>query len=119
MNSKKKKLILLFSLLILSSFVLYSCYPDYGLTTADYDTVVTLYDDEADFKKLYYAMPDSILHFVEEGEEDNVDRSKDALIISTIESNMSKLKYERVDVDTTADPPDFVIIVGVTVTDNY
>ena len=32
---------------------------------------------------------------------------------------MTKLKYERVPVDTTADPPDFVIIAGVTVTDNY
>ena len=119
MKTKKKKLIVLFSLLILSSFILYSCYPDYGLTTSDYDTVVTVYDSDADFKKLTYAMPDSIVHFVEEGEEDNVDRSKDALILSTIQSNMSKLQYERVPVDTTADPPGFVIIVGVTVTDNY
>jgi hypothetical protein len=120
MKTKKKKLIVLFSLLILSSFVLYSCYPDYGLTTADYDTVITLYDSEADFKKLTYAMPDSVLHFVEEGTPpEDIDRSKDALIISTVESNMTKLKYERVPVDTTANPPDFVIIVGVTVTDNY
>ena len=119
MKTKKKKLIVLFSLLILSSFILYSCYPDYGLTTSDYDTVITVFDNDADFKKPTYAMPDTIVHFVEEGEEDNVDRSKDALILSTIQSNMSKLQYERVPVDTTADPPGFVIIVGVTVTDNY
>ena len=119
MKTKKKKLIVLFSLLILSSFILYSCYPDYGLTTSDYDTVITVFDNDADFKKPTYAMPDTIVHFVEEGEEDNVDRSKDALILSTIQSNMSKLQYERVPVDTTADPPSFVIIVGVTVTDNY
>ena len=119
MNTKKKKLILLFSLLILSSFVLYSCYPDYGLTTSDYDTVITLYDNSADFNKPTYAMPDTVVHFVEAGEEDNVDRSKDALILSTIANNMTRLGYERVPVDTSADAPDFVILVGVTVTDNY
>jgi len=118
MNSKKKKLIVLFSLLILSSFVFYSCYPDYGLTTADYDTVITLYDKDADFKKPTYAMPDSVVHLVAEGEEDNVDRSKDALILSTIQSNMTSLGYTKVDT-TNPDAPDFVILVGVTVTENY
>ena len=93
MKTKKKKLIVLFSLLILSSFVLYSCYPDYGLTTTDYDTVITLYDNTANFNKPTYAMPDTVVHFVEDGQEDNVDRSKDALILSTIQSNMSNLGY--------------------------
>jgi len=119
MKTKKKKLIVLFSLLILSSFVLYSCYPDYGLTQSDYDTVITLYDNDANFKKPTYAMPDTVVHLVEEGDEDNVDRSKDALILSTIASNMARLDYERVPVDTTMDAPGFVIIAGVTVTDNY
>jgi len=119
MKTKKKKLIVHFSLLILSSFVLYSCYPDYGLTTSDYDTVITMYDNSADFNKPTYAMPDTVVHFVEAGEEDNVDRSKDALILSTIANNMTRLGYERVPVDTSADAPDFVILVGVTVTDNY
>ncbi|MGB5848047.1 MAG: DUF4136 domain-containing protein [Ignavibacteriaceae bacterium] len=118
MNTKKKKLIVLFSLLILSSFVLYSCYPDYGLTTADYDTVITVYDKDANFKKPTYAMPDSVVHLVAEGEEDNVDRSKDVLILSTIQSNMTSLGYTKVDT-TNPDPPAFVILVGVTVTDNY
>lgn len=119
MKTKKKKLVGLFSLLILSSFVLYSCYPDYGLTTSDYDTVITLYDNSADFNKPTYAMPDTVVHFVEEGEEDNVDRSKDALILSTIESNMTKLGYERVPVDTSAAAPSFVMLVGVTTAENY
>ncbi|MGB5896406.1 MAG: DUF4136 domain-containing protein, partial [Ignavibacteriaceae bacterium] len=118
MNTKKKKLIVLFSLLILSSFVLYSCYPDYGLTTADYDTVITVYDKDANFKKPTYAMPDSVVHLVAEGEEDNVDRSKDVLILSTIQSNMTSLGYTKVDT-TNPDPPAFVILVGVTGTDNY
>ena len=119
MKTKKKKLTVLFSLLILSSFVLYSCYPDYGLTTSDYDTVITLFDNTANFNKPTYAMPDTVVHFVEEGEEDNVDRSKDALILSTIASNMTRLGYERVEVDTTAPAPGFALLVGVTTTDNY
>jgi hypothetical protein len=119
MKTRKKKLTVLFSLLILSSFVFYSCYPDYGLTTADYDTVITVYDKDANFKKPTYAMPDTVVHLVAEGEEDNVDRSKDALILSTIASNMTNLGYEKVPVDTTAEPPGFVILVGVTVSDNY
>jgi hypothetical protein len=119
MKTKKKKLIGLFSILILSSFVLYSCYPDYGLTVSDYDTVITLYDKDANFNKPTYAMPDTVVHFVEEGGEDKVDRTKDVLILSTIASNMTRLDYERVPVDTTMDAPGFVILVGVTVTDNY
>jgi hypothetical protein len=119
MNTKKKKLIGLFSLLIFSSLILYSCHPDYGLTTSDYDTVITLFDNSANFKKPTYAMPDSVVHFVEEGKEDKIDRSKDALILSTIASNMTKLGYERVAVDTTAPAPGFAILVGVTTTDNY
>ncbi len=120
MKTRKKKLVGLFSLLILSSFVLYSCYPDYGLTTSDYDTVITLFDKDANFKQPTYAMPDSIVHFVEEGTpEDEIDRSKDALILSTIVSNMTKLGYQRVAVDTTMDAPGFALLVGVTTADNY
>jgi Domain of unknown function (DUF4136) len=120
MKTRKKKLVGLFSILILSSFVLYSCYPDYGLTTSDYDTVITLFDNNADFNKPTYAMPDSIVHFVEEGTpEDEIDRSKDALILSTIASKMASLGYQRVTVDTTMDAPGFALLVGVTTAENY
>ena len=120
MKAKLKKLIVLFSILILSTLFLYSCYPDYGLTTSDYDTVITLFDNTANFNKPTYAMPDTVVHFVEEGtSEDDIDRSKDALILQTIENNMTSLGYERVPVDITSDAPGFVILVGVTVTDNY
>ena len=120
MKTKKKNLIVLFSLLILSSFILYSCYPDYGLTTTDYDTVITLYDKDANFKKPTYAMPDTVVHLVEEGTpEEDIDRSKDALILSTVVSNMTSLGYERVPVDTTAEAPGYVLLVGVTSAENY
>jgi hypothetical protein len=120
MKNKKKKLVVLFSLIMLSSFLLYSCYPDYGLTVTDYDTVITIFDENANFKQPTYAMPDTVVHLVDEGtSEDNIDRSKDQLILSTIASNMTALGYQRVAVDTTAAPPAFAILVGVTTTENY
>jgi hypothetical protein len=119
MKNKRKKLVVLFSLIMLSSFLLYSCYPDYGLSVTDYDTVITLFDQNANFKQPNYAMPDTVVHFVEEGtSEDDIDRSKDDLILQTIEDNMTRLNYVRVDT-TNADAPDFVILVGVTTTENY
>jgi hypothetical protein len=120
MKNKKKKLVVLFSLIILSTFLLYSCYPDYGLAVSDYDTVITLYDSTANFNQPTYAMPDTVVHLVDEGTpEEDIDRSKDALILSNIESNMRALGYERVAVDTTAAAPAFVILVGVTSSENY
>ncbi len=108
------------SLLLAALLLIFtSCYTDYGLTNADYDTVITLFDNNANFNKPTYAMPDTIVHFVEEGKEDDIDRSKDALILQTIVNNMTILGYERVPVDTSANAPGFVILVGVTVTDNY
>ncbi|UCH65179.1 MAG: DUF4136 domain-containing protein [Ignavibacterium sp.] len=121
MRNKKKKLIVLFSILVLSTFLLYSCYPDYGLSVTDYDTVITLFESETDFDKKTYAMPDTVFHIVEEGTpEDEIDRSKDALILSTIVDNMQKLKYERVPVDTTftSPAPDFVLLVAALTTEN-
>ncbi len=119
MNNKRKSIAAVIVLFLLS-LVVYSCYPDYGLSTADYDTVITLFDNQADFTKPTYAMPDTVVHFVKEGTpEDEIDRSKDALILQTIASNMANLGYQRVPVDTIQDPPGYVMLVGVTTTDNY
>ena len=114
MQNKKKKLVVLFSILILSSFLLYSCYPDYGLSVTDYDTVITLYDSTQNFNKPTYVMPDTVLHLIGDDQQDNIDRSNDALILSTVASNMLARGYQRVPLDTTADAPAFVMLVGVT-----
>lgn len=119
MKNKRKKLIVIFLSIMLLSFLLYSCYPDYGLSVTDYDTVITLFDSEADFNKPTYAMPDSVVHFVDEGtSEDDIDRSKDQLILSTVANNMAALGYTRV-TDSTAAAPAFAVLVGVTTSDNY
>ena len=120
-NSMKKKikLMVLFSLSIVIALVMYSCYIDYGLTASDYDTVITLYDKSADYNKPTYAMPDSVVHLVESGKaSEDINRSHDALILSTVESNLSSLGYTRVDI-TSPDAPDFVILVAVTKTSEY
>jgi hypothetical protein len=93
----KKKSLIIGSLLLAALLLTFtSCYTDYGLSTADYDTIITLFDNNANFKKPTYAMPDTVVHFVEEGEEDDIDRSKDALILQTIENNMTKLGYAAI-----------------------
>jgi hypothetical protein len=120
MKNKKKKLVVLFSLIMLSSFLLYSCYPDYGLSVTDFDTVITVFDENANFKQPTYAMPDTVVHLVDEGTpEEDIDRSKDRLILSTVADNMQALGYERVAVDTTAAAPAFVILIGATSSENY
>ena len=78
-----------------------SCYRDYGLTTADYDMVLTLADPNAVFSNYStYALPDSVIHPVPDGQTDDLTRAFDARIISDVVRNMNSLGYTRV-TDTT------------------
>ena len=89
-----------------------SCYRDYGLTTADYDMVLTLSDPEAIFSDyVYYALPDTVIHPVPEGEQDDLPRDHDARIISDVVRNMNALGYTRVDTNA-ANPPDVVVLLA-------
>ena len=72
-----------------------SCYPGDQLTTEEADVVVTLFDESADFSVLRsYAMPDSIVHLVGEG-DDTISRDFDDEILSLIVSNMGALGFTR------------------------
>ena len=120
MGKRRNKFAILFSILTLSTIILYSCYPDYGLAPSDFDTVLTLYDKSENFNKPTYAMPDTVVHLVEAGvREEDIDRSYDALILSTIADNMTRLGYMRVPIDTTQAAPSYVILASVTKTDRY
>jgi len=79
-------------------FFLWSCYPDSGLTSIeDYDLVVTQYDPEQDFSEFStYAMPDSVIHLVGEGKEDEINRDYDEQILAQVERNMNDLNYTRI-----------------------
>jgi len=74
-----------------------SCYRDYGLTTADYDMVLTLADPNAVFSNYStYALPDTVIHPVPDGETDDLTRVFDSQIISDVARNMDALGYTRV-----------------------
>ena len=93
-----------------------SCYRDYGLTTADYDMVLTLADPNAVFSNYStYALPDTVIHPVPDGETDDLTRLFDSQIISDVARNMDALGYTRV-TDTTQSV-DVVVLITATKSD--
>jgi hypothetical protein len=73
---------------------LVSCYPGDELTVSETDVVVTLFDKSVDFSAYTtYAMPDTIIHLVPEGEDDDVSRAYDDEILSDIADNMIAMGY--------------------------
>src|SRR5262245_44126972 len=84
-------------ILLIAAAVFVSCYPGDQLTVGATDTVVTLFDKNADFKTdSTYAMPDTVLHLVAQGERDDISRTYDKTILNDIKSNMTKLGYTLV-----------------------
>jgi hypothetical protein len=79
---------------VLSAFLMWSCYPDSGLTSAsDFDVIVTQYDTEKDYSTFTtYFLVDSIEHIVPEGEEDNINREFDEQILNQV-AKILELKY--------------------------
>jgi len=92
------------ALVLLAAVIFISCYPGDELTISETDTVVTLFDKNADFSAdNTYAMPDSVLHIVGEGERDDISRAYDADILIDIATQMAALGYTRVSNPATAD----------------
>lgn len=110
---------------LLASFMT-GCYPGGADYTEDMDIVMTIYNPEYNFTELQtYFMPDSIIHIVDEGEEDDVNRKYDGLILSEFEKNMESRGFVRLDSicsDTTnCDPaylPDVVVFPALLVSKN-
>ena len=71
----------------------------------------TIYDTDFNFSGAdTYAMPDTVLHIVKEGEEDKVDHSFDELFLSTVRTNMTSAGYTEIALDT-ANLSDVVLLV--------
>jgi len=103
---------------ILSAMIMWSCYPDSGLTSAsDFDLIITQYDTKKDFSTFVtYFLVDSIEHIIPEGEEDNVSREYDQQILDRVAKNMNDLNYQRI-IDTTGvGIPNLAIKVSATTT---
>ena len=82
----------------------FSCYPGGIEYYNETDIVATQYDDNFDFAgKQNYFMPDTIHHVVEEGKEDEVDRSYDDAVLARIATHMATAGYTRFESDEIAD----------------
>jgi hypothetical protein len=92
-------------------FFFISCYPDFNLSAAEYDVVVSLYDPSNIFSAYRtYAMPDSILRL----DSTNSVTAYDVQIINAIKNNMTSLGYQRIiNPDSLANRPDVIIIPRV------
>ena len=92
------------------------CYPGEGATNVqDLDVVLTIHDEDADFASYRtFAMPDTVLHIVGEGEDSNVielPRTFDDLILDLVTSNMASLGYIR-EPDPENNAADLILLVG-------
>jgi len=91
------------------------CYPSHGLSVEDYDTVITGHHSSTDFTKYRtYYMQDTIVH-VDVETSTIISRKYDALILSTIATNMANMGYVRT-TDTVAADPDVRLYVAATAT---
>jgi hypothetical protein len=99
-----------------NALLLWSCYPDGGFTdVGDYDLIVTQYDPEIDFTAYQtYVMPDSVIHIVDEADEDEISHEFDDQILAEVRDNMANIGYASVD---TSQNPDLTLLVYVTSTE--
>jgi hypothetical protein len=114
---KKHLLMLLIPILLIS---VNSCYDDYGLSTSDYDVVVTYFTDDAKFGQYKtYAIADTVFHITEDGEDSPLlSREFDDDIIQRIESNMLAMNYQKED-DPQNNIPDVVIVAAANANRNF
>ncbi len=78
----------------------FSCYPGGVQYYSETDIVATEYDDQFDFSsKKKYFMSDFVYHPVEEGQEDDVNRSYDDAILERIATHMTSAGYTRIEGD--------------------
>jgi hypothetical protein len=112
MNKSGLKFLIAISVLSVGlALILSACAPDSGFNTvADYDVVVTLYDESFNFTTVEtYFLPDTIIHLVEEGDDDNLSRDHDEFILSLVRENIEALGYTEV--DTAVTEPDVYFLV--------
>jgi hypothetical protein len=118
---KQIKLLLILVFFAVTSVVLTSCYPDYGLTTSDFDIVATFKEDANDFQSYKtngatFAISPTIKRL-----SDNVGGivdepgPYDAQILAEIERQMIANGYTKVD---SIQLPDVYISVGATSSEN-
>jgi len=95
-SPKKMTKYLIYVLFVSIPLVFISCYPGGIEYYNESDIVVTQYDNAFDFAgNKNYFMPDTIHHVVEEGQEDDVDRSYDDEMLNQIATHLDAAGYTR------------------------
>ena len=118
-RSRHRVLVLVAVSLGAASLALSSCTPGSELTAQQSDVVVTIRNPNVDFGAIKtYVMPDTIVHIVAEGEDDNISRKYDEAILDLIAANFGARGYERIDEDP-QNPPDALVLVSVTTIDYW
>ena len=122
-SPKKITKYLIYVLFVSIPLAFFSCYPGGIEYYNESDIVVTQYDNTFDFSgNKNYFMPDTIHHIVEEGQEDEVDRSYDDAMLARIETHLDAAGYTRFEShvipdSVLVDSAEVVIIVSITSTE--
>jgi hypothetical protein len=104
------------NLLLLTVFMFFSgCLPYGPEEVEDFDVVATFYDEKADFGAIRtYALADTIVHIKNDGsvgDDPNISRQYDNLILDQIHANMKALGYTQ-SADSAAD---VLVIAGASI----
>ena len=112
-------LVILLALGLAAAFFLSSCTPGSELTASESDVVITVFNQDVDFGAIKtYAMPDTIVHILNEGDEDPVSRNYDQAILDLIAANLTAVGYDRI-ADDSPDAPDVQVLVSATAIDTW
>ena len=100
------------------SVILISCYPGGPSDAEDLDIVGTSHDKEFDFTAVStFSLPDTIIHIVDNDQQDSLGRDFDSLIINRVRDQMISLDYIERPVDT-LNPADVVMLISAMSTTN-
>ena len=85
---------------------------------SDYDVVVTLYAEDADFPSAHtFALVDTVMHIVGESGQDDISRQYDDLILSQVQADMLAQGWTEITAPDSIHKPDVALQVGVATAD--
>jgi Domain of unknown function (DUF4136) len=84
------------TMILFAALALSSCYPDYGLTVTDYDAVATYHAPGTDYGAYStFFLIDSVMHTLPPGTADDIPRTYDQTILTSVENNLEAAGYVR------------------------
>jgi len=112
-NNSYEKWVTLAVITIFLSIGLSSCYYDYGLSTSDYDAIVTHYDKETNFGSYKtFILADTVFHLIKEGDKDDISRVYDKQMLAAVRGNLISKGYTEVEFDAN-NLPDLLATISV------